>query len=309
MAKVLVTGGAGFIGSHLVHALVERGDTVGVFDNFSSGNHQNLKGLDRRIQVIEGDLRDRDQVRLAVEGIDFVFHQAAFVSVPESIEKPGECFHVNVQGTVEVLEAARLEGVKHVVLASSAAVYGDSQAAPLKETLPSLPLSPYAATKSFNEDLARLYTEVLNLPVTALRYFNVFGPRQSPHSQYAAVIPKFIEAFTKGESPIVYGDGRQTRDFIFVEDVVTANFMAAENKVAAGRAYNICSGKETSLLDLLEALTNLIRKVKAPKFADPRLGDVARSVGDPALAEASLGFKSQTTLGDGLRRCVEAWPK
>ncbi|MGH2581508.1 MAG: SDR family NAD(P)-dependent oxidoreductase [Anaerolineales bacterium] len=308
MAQVLVTGGAGFIGSHLVHALVERGDSVRVFDNFSSGSRQNLKGLDGRIQTIEGDLRDREQVRQAVHEIDLIFHQAAFVSVPESIEKPSECFHVNAQGTVEVLEAARLESVRHVVLASSAAVYGDNQNTPLQETLPSMPLSPYASSKLFNENLATLYTNVLNLPVTALRYFNVFGPRQSPNSPYAAVIPKFIDALSKGEAPIVYGNGMQTRDFVFVEDVVRANIFASENTPQAGRAYNICSGKETSLLDLLEILSVLIPNSKAPKFADPRLGDVARSIGDPTLAETQLGFKTRTSLADGLRRCVEAWP-
>jgi nucleoside-diphosphate-sugar epimerase len=307
VVHVLVTGGAGFIGSHLVHALVDRGDRVRVFDNFSTGQRRNLAGLESSIEIIEGDLRWKGEIQSAVQGVDLVFHQAAFVSVPESIEKPGECYQINAQGTVEVVEAARKARVKQVVLASSAAVYGDHQDGPLKESLESKPLSPYASSKLFNEHLAGLYTRIFNLPVTALRYFNVFGPRQSPQSEYAAVIPKFIAAMVNGTSPTIYGDGKQTRDFVFVGDVVSANLLAAEKTSAAGGAYNVCSGRETSLLELLDILSETIPGANAPYFRDARLGDIRSSVGDPTLADSVLGFRAQTSLRNGLRYCVEAW--
>ncbi len=306
MARVLVTGGAGFIGSHLVHALVERGDRVRVLDNFSTGKRENLAGLESHIELIEGDLLQPLDIEKALKHTEFVFHEAAFVSVPESIENPRTCYQVNVQGTIELLEASRQAGCKRVVLASSAAVYGASQDMPLREGAPPECLSPYAASKLFNETLAKLYSQAYKLPVVALRYFNVFGPRQSPGSAYAAVIPKFIESLHKGSAPIVFGDGRQTRDFIFVEDVIRANLLAAEAKNSSGGIFNICSGQETSLLDLLNVLYSLFPKSPKAKFAAPRLGDVPRSLGDPGAA-AALGFRAQISLQAGLKRCVEAW--
>lgn len=306
MAQVLVTGGAGFIGSHLAATLVGRGDKVRVLDNFSSGKRENLAGLEGQADILEGDLRNAEDVRQAVEDVETIFHLAAFVSVPESIEKPQACFAVNVAGTAGLLEAARAAGVGRVVLASSAAVYGAQTALPLGEALKVECLSPYAASKHFGESLAQLYTEVYQLPVTALRFFNVYGPRQSPDSQYAAVIPKFIERLSKRQAPIVLGDGKQTRDFIYVEDVVRANLLAAETEAAAGQTINICSGKENSLLDLLEALYALFPSAPEPEYTAPRLGDVPRSVGNPRLASEVLGFKAQTKLADGLARCVEA---
>jgi UDP-glucose 4-epimerase len=307
MARVLVTGGAGFIGSHLVHALVARGDQVRVLDNFSTGKRENLAGLENDIELIEGDLLESVQVEKALQHAEFVFHEAAFISVPESIENPRACYQVNVQGTIELLEASRQAGCKRVVLASSAAVYGASQDMPLRESAPPECLSPYAASKLFNETLAKLYSQAYKLPVVALRYFNVFGPRQSPTSAYAAVIPKFIESLHKGSAPIVFGDGRQTRDFIFVEDVVHANLLAAGAQDAPGGVLNICSGQETSLLYLLNVLYSLFPKSPKAKFAEPRLGDVPRSLGDPSAAAAALGFRSEISLQAGLKHCVEAW--
>lgn len=307
MARSLVTGGAGFIGSHIVHALVTRGDQVRVLDNFSSGSRSNLAGLNGSVEVVEGDLRDQRQVNAAMQDMELVFHEAAFVSVPESLEEPHECYSVNVGGTIEVLEAAKQASVRQVVLASSAAVYGANASGPLSESTLVETLSPYAASKYFNETLAKLYTETHKLPVVALRYFNVYGPRQSPTSQYAAVIPKFIEKLSHKRPPEVLGDGTQTRDFVFVGDVARANLLAAEAENAAGQAFNVCSGHETSLLDLLAELQPLFPDSPRAEFAPARVGDVPRSLGDPSGAEASLGFKASTSLRDGLIETVRAW--
>lgn len=301
MRKVLVTGGAGFIGSHLVSALLERGDAVRVLDNFSSGRRENLPERSRRLEVLEGDVRDGRLVNEAVRGVEVVFHQAAFVSVPESLERPQECFDINARGTSLVLEAARRAGVRRVILASSAAVYGDSDALPLTEESRLCPLSPYAASKQVNEMYASLYTRVFGLEAVALRYFNVFGPRQRPDSMYAAAIPIFIQRLRRGEAPTVFGDGLQTRDLIFVADVVRANLIAAEHPAAAGHVFNICTGRPTRLLDLLAILYPLFPHAPQPIFAAPRPGDIYHSVGDPAKAERLLGFKAETSLAEGLK--------
>jgi UDP-glucose 4-epimerase len=306
MARVLITGGAGFIGSHLATALVERGDQVRVLDNFSTGKHENLAAVRDQLELLDGDLRNPEDVERAVAGIDLVFHLAAFISVPASIESPKACFDVNVRGTAALLEAARHAGVASVVLASSAAVYGARAEMPLKEEFKPECLSPYAASKQFTETLAQLYWDVYKLPIVALRFFNVYGPRQAPDSQYAAVIPKFIDHLKGNQAPIVLGDGSQTRDFIFITDVVRAMLLAAESAQGAGGAFNVCSGKETSLLDLLEVLYSLFPAAPKPQFEEARLGDVPRSLGDPQLAARLLGFEAQTHLPDGLRRSVEA---
>lgn len=307
MAHVLVTGGAGFIGSHLTEALVARGDRVRVLDNFSSGNPRNLSGVEKQIELIRGDLRNRADVLETVQDIELIFHEAAFVSVPESVKNPRECFDINVSAVIELLEAAREAGVRRIVLASSAAVYGASTAFPLREGKLTDCQSPYAASKQFNETLAKLYTETYQLPVVALRYFNVYGPRQSPRSEYAAVIPKFIERLTASQAPIVYGEGKQTRDFVYVADVVRANLFAAESESAAGQAINVCSGLETDLLDLLDVLRSIFPKAPAARFAELRLGDLPRSVGDPKLAADLLGFQAQVPLNEGLKLCVAGW--
>lgn len=300
MASILVTGGAGFIGSHLVAALLARGDQVRVLDNFSSGLRTHLPA---DVELIEGDVQDPIVVKKAVAGIESIFHQAAFISVPESIENPAACWASNIDGTLALLDAAQQVGCRGVVLASSAAVYGDSQALPLAEDAPAKCLSPYAASKYFNETLAQLYSLTYGLPVTALRYFNVYGPRQSPNSAYAAAVPKFIAALASDQAPTVFGDGQQGRDFVFVGDVVRANLLAAD--VNAGGVYNVCTGQETTLLDLLAALYPLFPNAPQAVHAAPRLGDVPRSLGDPRAAEAALGFRAEISLANGLRQIVE----
>ncbi|MCL5428988.1 MAG: GDP-mannose 4,6-dehydratase [Chloroflexi bacterium] len=307
MARVLVTGGAGFIGSHLTEALVARGDRVRVLDNFSSGDPRNLAGLENKIELIQGDLRNRADILEAVRDVEIIFHHAALVSVPMSIENPRDCFDVNVSSVIELLEAARRVSVRRILLASSAAVYGARMDFPLREDTSPDCRSPYATSKQFNETLASLYTHIYQLPAVVLRYFNIYGPRQSPKSMYAAVIPKFIERLKAGKPPIVYGDGMQTRDFVYAADVVRANLLAVESERAAGHAINICSGSETNLLELLEILHSIFPKAPEAEFAETRLGDLPRSVGDPSLAAELLNFKVQIPLHEGLKRCVAEW--
>ena len=303
----LVTGGAGFIGSHIVEQLLQRGDTVRVLDNFSTGTRENLKEFQGNLEILEGDLRDAPTLKAAVREIDLVFHLAAFVSVQQSMSDPETCFAVNVGGTVALLEAARRAGVRKLVLSSSTAVYGDTDMFPTTEETPLHPLSPYALSKQVNELYARLYTQTLGLPVTALRYYNVYGPRQRPDSDYAAAIPIFVHQLGAGEPIIIYGDGHQSRDFIFVKDVVHANLLAAGSDTA-GVAFNICTGRETSLLDLLEELSEVSPHQPEVRFEAPRPGDIYRSVGSPAQAAAVFGFQAQTSLSDGLAQTV-AWMK
>ena len=299
----LVTGGAGFIGSHLVRALLEQGANVRVLDNLSSGSRDNLPGLD--VQVVQGDLRDASCVTEAVRGVNIIFHEAAFVSVPESMEKPQECFDVNVAGTSILFEAARKAGVQRVVIASSAAVYGDSQAMPLVEDSELKQLSPYASSKRVNEMHAELYSHAFGLEVAALRYFNVYGPRQRPDSMYAAAVPIFIQRMLEGRPITVYGDGGQTRDLINVRDVVQANLLAARHPAAPGQVFNVCTGVETRLLDLLQVLHEIFPNAPKHVHDEPRAGDIYRSVGSPQKAVDRLGFKPRVTLADGLKEAVE----
>ena len=305
MKLALVTGGAGFIGSHLVRHLLKNNWNVRVLDNFTSGKRENLNGINLNYELVAGDIRDERIVKGAVKGVDVIFHEAAFVSVPQSMQQPGECFDVNVRGTENLIQAGREAGVSRIVLASSAAVYGDNEAMPLTEDMLTRPLSPYAASKNINEIMARMFTRAYDFEVTSLRYFNVYGPRQNPDSQYAAAIPTFIKRCLEGKPITIYGDGGQTRDLIFVEDVVKANLLAAENKSAAGRVFNICSGRETRLLDLIEELLALFPNAQSPIFSEPRQGDIYRSVGDPTSAQKCLGFIPQTALLDGLKATVE----
>lgn len=304
MRRVLVTGGAGFIGSHLVEELVRRGDWVRVLDNFSSGRRENLRSLGEAVEVLEGDLRDANQVRAAVRDVEMIFHQAAFISVPESMRDPETCFAVNVGGTVALLEAARQSGVRKVVLASSTAIYGEAETFPISEELPPQPLSPYALSKQMDELYARFYTQVFGLPVVALRYFNVYGPRQRPDSPYAAAIPIFLNRLLRRQPLTLFGDGRQTRDFIFVKDVVKANLLAAESEVA-GEAFNICTGQEISVLDLVEILRPLSPTPLEIRFAPSRPGDIFRSVGSPARAVHCLGFQAEVSLQEGLQQTLD----
>lgn len=306
MAISLVTGGAGFIGSHIVRALLDAGEKVRVLDNFSTGKVENLSGLTGSLEVLEGDVRDDARLNQAMQGVEIVFHQAAFVSVPQSMEDPLTCLDVNVQGTANVLEKARRHGVRRVVLASSAAVYGNADALPLDEETPLRPLSPYAASKRVDEIYAQLYTHAFGLETVALRYFNVFGPRQRPDSPYAAAVPIFVRRYLDGKAVTVFGDGGQTRDLIYVGDVARANLLAARHPHAAGQIFNICTGVETRLLDLLEILDKLFPAAPEPVFTDPRPGDIYRSVGSPERAARVMGFRVQTSLEEGLRQTV-AW--
>ncbi len=305
MAKVLVTGGAGFIGSHIVEGLLQRGDAVRVLDNFSSGRSENLEHLTGKLEVLEGDLRDPGKVAEAVGGIELVFHQAAFVGVPQSLLDPETCFTVNASGTEAILEAARRARVSRVVLASSASVYGDAQTFPITEDAPLQPISPYAVSKQVNELYARLYTHNLGLPVVALRYFNVYGPRQRPDSDYAAAIPILSRQLVNNQQVTIFGNGKQTRDIIFVKDVARANLLAAESEAAPGETINICTGKETSMLDLMEELSQLVTHSPKTRFAAPRPGDIYRSVGSPEKAERLLGFHAATSLSEGLKQTID----
>ena len=307
--KYLVTGGAGFIGSHIVRTLLEQGNSVRVLDNFSTGKRENLAGLQQqfnedRFELLEGDLRDAARVEQAVRGVEIIFHEAAFVSVPQSMVEPQTCFDVNITGTSRLLDAARAAGVRRAVLASSAAVYGESDALPLvEETLPQ-PLSPYAVSKRVKEMYAELFTGSFGLEVVALRYFNVYGPRQRPDSMYAAAVPIFARRLLDGKPVTVFGDGGQTRDLINVQDVVRANLMASEHPKAAGKIFNICTGIETRLLDLLDVMYDLISNVPPPQFAASRAGDIYRSVGSPQKAMDVLGFRAEASLVDGLQETI-----
>jgi nucleoside-diphosphate-sugar epimerase len=311
--QYLVTGGAGFIGSHIVRALLDQGASVRVLDNFSTGKRVNLEGMlhsqqGGRLEILEGDLCDPLTVAHAVRGVEVIFHEAAFVSVPASMAKPQECFDVNISGTNVLFEVARKAGVRRTVIASSAAVYGDSNALPLLEETAPRTLSPYAVSKRVNEMIAELYTRSLRLEVAALRYFNVYGPRQRPDSMYAAAVPIFISRLREGRAVTVFGDGGQTRDLIFVGDVVRANLIASEHPAAAGQIFNVCTGRETRILDLLEVLYQLIPNSPKPVFAEPRAGDIYKSLGDPAKASKVIGFTSGISLAEGLKETVEWKP-
>ena len=314
MTHILVTGGAGFIGSHIVEELLLDGASVRVLDNFSSGRRENLRfewlnAADRastqgRLEILEGDLRDAGGIKAAMRDIELVFHLAAFVSVSQSMADPQDCFTVNVTGTVALLEAARQAGVRKVVLSSSTAVYGNTDKFPTDEETPLQPLSPYALSKQVNELYARLYTRTFNLPVIALRYFNVYGPRQRPDSDYAAVIPIFVRHLVAGKTITIHGDGKQSRDFIFVKDVVCANLLAAKSDLA-GEAFNVCSGRETTLLDLLEELSEVSSRQPEVCFDAARPGDIYRSAGNPQKAAAALGFRAEISLAEGLKQTVK----
>ncbi|MFW5692913.1 MAG: NAD-dependent epimerase/dehydratase family protein, partial [Thermoguttaceae bacterium] len=293
MGTYLVTGGAGFIGSHIAAALVERGDTVRVLDNLSTGHLGNMAAFQDRIQFFEADLIDAAAVAEAVEGVDCVFHQAALASVPRSVDFPLDTNAACVTGTVVLLDAARAASVRRVVYAASSSAYGDQPTSSKRETDLPLPLSPYAAAKLAAEYYCRAFTATYGLETVALRYFNVFGPRQDPKSEYAAVIPRFITAILSGEQPVVYGDGRQSRDFTFVANVVHANLLAADAPNVAGRVLNVANGTQFSLLDLLAAINDLLGTRVEPRHDPPRVGDVRESLADITLARQLLGYEQQ----------------
>ncbi len=279
MRTFLVTGGAGFIGSHIAEALVQRGDRVRVLDNLSTGSLANLTAFRDRIELIEGDIVDAATVDRAAEGVDCIFHEAALASVQWSIDRPLDSHAACCTGTVHVLDAARRLGVRRVVFAASAAAYGDQPLSCKRETDLVDPLSPYAAAKLASEHYCHAFSAAFRLETVALRYFNVFGPRQDPASPYSAVIPLFITAMLSGRPPVVFGDGRQSRDFVFVANVVQANLLAADAPGVAGRTFNVAEGRSTDLLTLIELLNRLLGTKVQPRHEPPRVGDVPRKPG------------------------------
>ena len=303
--NVLVTGGAGFIGSHLVNELVHRGARVRVLDNFSTGKHENLEQALAHIELIEGDIRDRDTVQRAVNGVDFVLHQAALPSVPRSVADPLTTHEVNVTGTLNMLIAAREANVKRVVYASSSSVYGNSPTLPKREDMPTNPLSPYAVSKLAGENYCGVFYQVYGLPTVALRYFNVFGPRQDPQSQYAAVIPRFISAMVRGDLPVIYGDGTQSRDFTYVANVVEANLLACRSNAVVGQVCNAALGGQVPLLELVTTLNDILGTTSQPVFDAARPGDVKHSQADVSKLRRLTGFAEVVGFEEGLRHTVE----
>jgi UDP-N-acetylglucosamine/UDP-N-acetyl-alpha-D-glucosaminouronate 4-epimerase len=303
--RVLVTGGAGFIGSHLVERLARDGYRVRVLDDFSTGRRENAAGLPSAVELIEGDVRSPERVGQAVRDCELVFHQAALPSVPRSIADPTTCDAVIAGGTLNVLLAARDEGVRRVILASSSSVYGESETLPKREDQAVHPISPYAVAKLAAEGYCRSFHRVYGLETVALRYFNVFGPRQDPASQYAAVIPRFILALLYGEPPVVFGDGEQSRDFTYVDDVVEANVLAASASGVAGLVLNAARGSRVSVNRLLAECREITGSKVPEARAAPRSGEVRDSEADASLARELLGFEPRVGLREGLERTAE----
>ncbi len=305
MATYLVTGAAGFIGSHLVEELVRRGDQVRALDNFSTGRPENLQSVAGRIEMLEADVRELDRIRPYFSGVDYVVHLAALSSVARSIEDPASTNAVNIGGTVNVLLAARDARVRRAVFAASAAVYGDHPALPRVESQPARPLSPYALTKVTGEHYCRLFTELFGLETVALRFFNIFGPRQAPDSPYTGVLSKFIVAYLRGETPVIFGDGEQSRDFTYVHNVVEAVRLAAGAPGAAGGVFNVGTGESYTLNRVIGALNEIFQRQVEPRYAPPRDGDVRDSRADISLAGRVLGYAPTVRFEEGLRRTVE----
>ena len=303
--NALVTGGAGFIGSHLVEALVAAGCNVAVIDNLSTGRLSNLAGVRDRIAFYQGDIRDPGLLKQAVTGCDVLFHLAAIVSVPWTVENPVDSAAVNEMGTLQLLEAARRHHVRRFIGASSCAVYGDDAHNPKKENMPPKPLSPYAIQKFVGEQYSRLYSELYGMETLFLRYFNVYGPRQDPSSPYSGVISIFIDRALAGKSPVIYGDGRQYRDFVFVKDVVQANLLAAAAKTAGGHVFNIGTGEFIHIRDLWQIIGTLAETTAEPVFRPQRPGEILESVADIGRARCKLGFIPAHPLKKGLNITLE----
>lgn len=303
----VVTGGAGFIGSHLADRLVAEGFRVRVLDDFSTGREGNLAGSRGRLELRRADVRDPAAVASAFEGADVVFHQAAVPSVPRSLAEPLFTDEVNAHGTLLVLESARRAGVRRVVYAASSSVYGETDELPKVETMCARPHSPYALQKYAGEVYCRQYTELFGLETVALRYFNVFGPRQDPDSEYAAVVPRFVRSYLQDEPPCIYGDGEQTRDFTYVEDAVRANLLAADAPRAAGAAVNVAGGRQTSMNELARLVRELTGRSCAPVHGPPRAGDVRHSMASLERAGQLLGYAPGVDLREGLRRTIESF--
>jgi nucleoside-diphosphate-sugar epimerase len=324
---ILVTGGAGFIGSHLVEAFVKQGQKIRVLDNLSTGKKENLmeaagsppqnlpgpsaksafSRVGEKVEFLLGDIADLDTCRQASQGITYVFHQAALGSVQRSVEDPGSTHRANGTGTLNILQAAREAGAKRVIYASSSSVYGDigsnpEESVPKRESLSPHPQSPYAATKLMGEMYCRIFSELYGLETVSLRYFNVFGPRQDPRSLYSAVIPKFIDALLRMDSPVIYGDGNQSRDFTYVGNVVQANLLAMEKSGISGQVFNIACGRQTTINDLLFRLREISGRKTDARYDPPRRGEVRHSLAQIDLARSRLGYETKTELSEGLRR-------
>jgi UDP-glucose 4-epimerase len=305
MGTHLVTGGAGFIGSHIIDALLARGDRVRVIDNFCTGHRGNLEPYGKRIEFIEGDLVNQGDVERALEGVEVVFHQAALASVPRSVDKPLDTNAACVTGTVTLLDAARRSGVRRVVFAGSSSAYGDQPVPGKHERLLPAPLSPYAAAKLAGEFYCQAFTSTYGLETVTIRYFNVFGPRQDPKSQYAAVIPKFITEMLAGRRPTIFGDGQQSRDFTYIDNTVYGNLLAAEAPGAVGRTINVACGQSFNLLELVAGINRALGTTIEPIFEPARAGDVRESLADITLARELLKYEPKVGFEEGLRRTVD----
>ena len=300
----LITGGAGFIGSHISDRLLADGHRVRILDNFSTGKHENIPASEH-VEVIEGDVGNYDTVRASMEQVDIVFHEAAIASVPETVGNPLASERVNYRGTLNILEAARHAGVQRVMIACSAAVYGDLPELPKQEDMALKPLSPYAVDKLASEHACQMYTYLYGLETVSLRYFNVFGPRQDPSSPYSGVISIFSDFLNQGKQPTIYGDGEQTRDFVYVSDVVEANIRAASAPAAAGKAINIATGGKLSINELLKAICNLKGQPFEPRYKPGRQGDIRHSRADISAAREYLDWQPEVGFEDGLRKLFE----
>jgi nucleoside-diphosphate-sugar epimerase len=308
MALHLVTGGAGFIGSSIAEALLATGERVRVVDDFSSGRRENIEGLSGRLELLEGTIADADTVTRAMRGVEIVFHEAAIPSVARSVDDPQATMLAGVQGTTVVLDVARHSGARRVIFAASSSAYGDTPTLPKVETMESKPLSAYAASKLTGEHLMRIFSQLYGLETLSLRYFNIFGPRQDPASEYAAVIPKFITAAIRGQRPMVFGDGEQTRDFCYVDNAVKANLLAAAtSRALRGEVVNIACGERTSLNRLLGYVGELAGKSLDPEYRPPRAGDVRDSLADVSAARDLLGYEPTVDVRTGLKHTYEAF--
>ncbi len=304
MDKYLVTGGAGFIGSNIAEELVKSGYSVKIIDNFLTGKRENISSFLDKIELVEGDIRDYDSCKRAVEGIDFVLHQAALPSVPRSIEDPLLTTDINIKGTLNILLASREAKVKGFVFASSSSVYGDDPNLPKKEGTLGNPLSPYAISKLAGEKYCRVFSQIFGLVTVCLRYFNIFGPRQDPSSQYAAVVPNFITRMLKGESPTIFGDGEQTRDFTYVSNVAEANILASKAQGVSGEVFNIACGERTTVNSLVSNLNEILKEEIKPSYAEPRPGDVRDSFADMSKAKKMLKYEALVPFGKGLEETI-----
>jgi UDP-glucose 4-epimerase len=305
--KYLVTGGCGFIGSHIVEALLAGGGSVRVLDNLSSGYERNLATVRKQVELVVEDVRHPDALSIAMQGVDYVFHEAALVSVFDSVERPIDNHEINITGTLNVLQAARAANVKRVVVASSAAIYGDDRTIPKREDMLPKPASPYGLAKIAKEYYMSIFAQLYGMETVSLRYFNVYGPRQDPKSMYSGVISKFCDVVQAGQNLMIFGDGRQTRDFVYVGDVVQANLKAMHTAgIGKGNVYNIGTGVQTSLLELVEALRDITGRKFTVEHKPARAGDVTDSLADITRARSELNYAPQMPIRDGLRRLLKA---